>query len=50
MKFGVFLPNGSNDYIPSEGSPVYQPTFEHNKAISLEAEAQGLDFVISMMK
>ena len=50
MKFGVFLPNGSNGYIPSEGSPVYQPTFEHNKAISLEAEAQGLDFVLSMMK
>ncbi len=50
MKFGVFLPNGSNGYIPSEGSPVYQPTFEHNKAISIEAETQGLDFVLSMMK
>lgn len=50
MKFGVFLPNGSNGYIPSAGSPVYAPTFEHNKAISLEAERQGLDFVLSMMK
>ena len=50
MKFGVFLPNGSNGYIPSAGSPVYKPTFEHNKAISIEAEKQGLDFVLSMMK
>lgn len=50
MKFGVFLPNGSNGYIPSAGSPVYLPTFEHNKAISLEAERQGLNFVLSMMK
>lgn len=50
MKFGVFLPNGSNGYIPSAGSPVYLPTFEHNRAISVEAEKQGLDFVLSMMK
>lgn len=50
MKFGVFLPNGSNGYIPSAGSPVYLPTFEHNRAISVEAEKHGLDFVLSMMK
>lgn len=50
MKFGIFLPNGSNGYIPSKASPIYLPTFEHNKAISLEAERQGLDFVLSMMK
>ncbi|OYW87313.1 MAG: pyrimidine monooxygenase RutA, partial [Pseudomonadales bacterium 32-61-5] len=50
MKFGVFLPNGSNGYIPSKGSPVYLPTYQHNKAISQEAERLGLDFVLSMMK
>lgn len=50
MKFGVFLPNGSNGYIPSCAAPRYLPTFEHNKAISIEAERQGLDFVLSMMK
>ncbi len=50
MKFGVFLPNGSNGYILSGGAPVYDPTFEHNKAISIEAERQNLDFVLSMMK
>ncbi len=50
MKFGVFLPNGSNGYIPSAGSPVYEPTYAHNLEISKEAERQGLDFVLSMMK
>ena len=50
MKFGVFLPNGSNGYIPSAGSPVYLPTYRHNLDISLEAERIGLDFVLSMMK
>ena len=50
MKFGVFLPNGSNGYIPSSGSPVYQPTYQHNLDISQTAERYGLDFVLSMMK
>jgi len=50
MKFGIFLPNGSNGYIPSAGSPVYVPTFEHNKQIAIESERQGLDFILSMMK
>jgi pyrimidine oxygenase len=50
MKFGVFLPNGSNGYIPSTAAPQYLPTYEHNLAITLEAERQGLDFVLSMMK
>lgn len=50
MKFGIFLPNGSNGYIPSAGSPQYLPSFQHNLRISLEAERQGLDFVLSMMK
>lgn len=50
MKFGVFLPNGSNGYIPSAGSPVYLPTYQHNLDITVEAEKQGLDFVLSMMK
>ncbi|MCZ8131649.1 MAG: LLM class flavin-dependent oxidoreductase [Steroidobacteraceae bacterium] len=50
MKYGVFLPNGSNGYIISRASPVYVPTYEHNLAVTLEAERQGLDFVLSMMK
>jgi pyrimidine oxygenase len=50
MQFGIFLPNGSNGYILSEGSPVYKPTFAHNVAIAQEAERYGLDFLISMIK
>ena len=50
MKFGVFLPNGSNGYIISKAIPPYLPTWDLNKAVTIEAERQGLDFVLSMMK
>jgi pyrimidine oxygenase len=50
MQFGIFLPNGRNGYIISGGSPNYSPTFQHNKDISIEAERQGFDMVLSMMK
>ncbi len=50
MKFGVFLPNGSNGYLVTKAIPPYLPTWELNKAVTLEAERQGLDFVLSMMK
>jgi pyrimidine oxygenase len=50
MKFGVFLPNGTNGYILSTRSPQYSPTYEHNRAIIVEAERQGLDFALSMIK
>jgi pyrimidine oxygenase len=50
MRFGVFLPNGSNGYIPSTTAPRYLPSWQHNLDITLEAERQGLDFVLSMMK
>ncbi len=50
MKFGVFLPNGSNGYIPSTAAPRYLPSWQHNLDITLESERQGLDFVLSMMK
>jgi hypothetical protein len=50
VKFGIFLPNGSNGYIISRASPQYSPTFEHNKAIAIEAERQGFHMILSMMK
>lgn len=50
MKFGIFLPNATNGYILSSGSPQYAPSYAHNKAITLEAERQGLDYVLSMIK
>ncbi|WP_204282658.1 LLM class flavin-dependent oxidoreductase [Goekera deserti] len=46
----MFLPNATNGFILSNGSPQYLPSFEHNKAIVQAAEAQGLDFALSMMK
>jgi pyrimidine oxygenase len=50
MKLGVFLPNGQNGYIVSKTSPQYIPTFQHMLAITKEAEAIGLDFILSMIK
>lgn len=50
MQYGVFIPNATNGYIISTGSPQYRPSFAHNLAITQEAEKQGLDFVLSMMK
>ena len=50
MRFGVFLPNGRNGYILSKAAPLYMPTYKHNLEITLEAERQGLDFVLSMIK
>ena len=50
MKFGVFLPNGSNGYVLSEAIKPYVPTYEHQRAIVLEAEKQGLSFALPMIK
>mgnify|MGYP006174372731 FL=1 len=50
MKFGVFLPNGSDGYVLSEAIEPYLPTFEHQKAIAFEAEKQGLSFALPMIK
>ena len=50
MKFGVFLPNGSNGYVLSEAIKPYVPTYEHLKSITLEAERQGLSFALPMIK
>ena len=50
MKFGVFLPNGSNGYVLSEAIEPYLPTFEHQKTIVIEAEKQGLSFALPMIK
>ncbi|MFT4191598.1 MAG: pyrimidine utilization protein A [Comamonas sp.] len=50
MKVGVFIPIGNNGWLLSENAPQYQPTFELNKRITLEAEHYGLDFALSMIK
>jgi pyrimidine oxygenase len=50
MKFGVFLPNGSNGWVISEAVEPYVPTYEHQTAIVFEAEKQGLSFALPMIK
>lgn len=50
MKFGVFLPNGTDGYMMTSAIKPYPPTWELNLQTTLEAERQGLDFVLSMMK
>tara|TARA_Y100001970_G_scaffold124859_1_gene154569 strand:+ start:16483 stop:17529 length:1047 start_codon:yes stop_codon:yes gene_type:complete len=50
MKFGVFLPNGSNGYVLSEALEPYLPTYEHQRSIVIEAEKQGLSFALPMIK
>lgn len=50
MKLGVFLPNGQNGYIVSNGSPNYIPTYQHCLDITKECERIGLDFILSMIK
>ncbi len=50
MDFGVFLPSARNGFIISEAGPQYDPTFEHNLATTQEAERQGFEFALSMMK
>ena len=50
MDFGVFIPIGNNGWLISENSPQYLPTFELNKQVVQEAEAQGFAFALSMIK
>ncbi|MBR72355.1 MAG: pyrimidine monooxygenase RutA [Rhodospirillaceae bacterium] len=50
MKYGVFLPNGSNGYVLSEALKPYLPTYEHQRKITIEAEKQGLSFALPMIK
>ena len=50
MKFGVFLPNGSDGWIISEAIEPFLPTYQHLEAIAVEAEKQGLSFALPMIK
>ncbi|GAA4553111.1 pyrimidine utilization protein A [Pseudonocardia xishanensis] len=50
MDFGVFIPIANNGWLISENSPQYMPSFDLNKRIVQEAEAQGFAFALSMIK
>tara|TARA_Y100000590_G_scaffold227341_1_gene256664 strand:- start:866 stop:1921 length:1056 start_codon:yes stop_codon:yes gene_type:complete len=49
-EFGIFLPNGSNGYVISEGVKPYPPTFEHHRLIVEEAEKQNFSYALPMVK
>lgn len=50
MKCGVFLPTTNNGYIYSTASPQYMPTYALNRQITVDAEREGYDFALSMVK
>ena len=49
-EYGIFLPNGSNGYVISEGVKPYPPTFEHHKQIVEEAEKNHFSYALPMIK
>jgi pyrimidine oxygenase len=50
MDVGIFIPIGNNGWMMSKTSPQYMPSFELNKTTALEAEKQGFEFLLSMVK
>lgn len=50
MEIGVFLPIGNNGWLISETAPQYRPSFNLNRYVTQQAEAYGLEFVLSMIK
>ncbi len=50
MDVGIFIPIGNNGWMMSKNAPQYMPSFDLNKTTALEAEAQGFDFLLSMVK
>jgi pyrimidine oxygenase len=50
VDFGVFIPIGNNGWLISENAPQYKPSFDLNKRVVQEAEAQGFAFALSMIK
>src|ERR1700755_1622997 len=50
MDFGVFIPIGNNGWLICENAPQYKPSFDLNKPVVQEAEAEGFGFALSMIK
>ncbi|GBQ69389.1 luciferase family protein [Ameyamaea chiangmaiensis NBRC 103196] len=48
--FGVFLPVANGGWILSDTTPPLHGSYAQNRAITLQAEALGLDFAMSMAK
>ncbi|UDY22882.1 LLM class flavin-dependent oxidoreductase [Nocardioides sp. Kera G14] len=49
-EYGVFLPIGNGGWIVSSTAPHPEATYAYNRKVALDAEAVGLDFVMSMAK
>ncbi len=50
MDVGIFIPIGNNGWMMSKTAPQYMPSFELNRKTAVEAEAQGFEFLLSMVK
>ncbi len=49
MDIGIFMPTANNGYIISN-NVKFPPTYELNRTVTVQAEAGGFDFVLSMVK
>lgn len=49
-EFGVFLPIGNGGWMISRSAPHPEATYAYNRRVALDAEAIGLDFIMSMAK
>ena len=49
MDLGIFMPTANNGYVISK-NVTYEPTYELNRQMTLDAEIAGFDFVFSMVK
>lgn len=50
MRFGVFLPTGTQGFIMTTTPPIIDPTYALNLEVTRMAEEIGFDFSMSMMK
>ena len=50
MDLGIFIPIGNNGWMMSETAPQYMPSFDLNRTVAEKAEAQGYEFLLSMVK
>ncbi|GAB7045119.1 LLM class flavin-dependent oxidoreductase [Catenuloplanes indicus] len=49
-EFGVFLPIGNGGWMISRSAPHPEATYAYNRRVARDAEAIGLDFIMSMAK
>lgn len=49
-EYGVFLPIGNGGWMVSTTAPHPEATYAYNRQVAMDAEAAGLDFIMSMAK